>query len=193
MTEEGKHGLFDTLYMAWRAYGGMKAVWESPFFWLSVFLLAVTAHFWLTQPWWEQVLSVMPNVLGFTLGGFAIFLGFGDTQFRELISGQDEGVETPSPYAEVSATFLHFVLVQLCSILMAISVKATNFVPPEWLQRASDVLISVKFIADGLGYWLFLYGLCITAAAAIAIFRVSSWYDDLQSINRLNDDNKENK
>ncbi|UJB30299.1 hypothetical protein [Chromobacterium sp. Beijing] len=186
MADQNEHGLKAVLQDYWKAYGGLKAVTHSPYFWLSVVLLVLTAHFWLTSPWWEQVLSVMPNVLGFTLGGFAIFLGFGDERFKELISGQEEGEDGPSPYMEVSATFLHFVLIQLTTLLMAIVVKATSFDPPGHWKICLAPLATLRFMADMLGYWLFLYGLCITAAAAIAIFRVSSWYDALQSVNRQN-------
>lgn len=184
MTDENEHGLKAVLREYWVAYGGARAIIHSPYFWLSVALLVITAHFWLTDKWWEQVLSVMPNVLGFTLGGFAIFLGFGDEHFKELISGQDDGENSPSPYMEVSATFLHFVLIQLSTLLMAIVVKATSFDPPANLKEFLAPLASLRFLGDMIGYWLFLYGLCITAAAAIAIFRVSSWYDALQTHKR---------
>ncbi|WP_199052937.1 hypothetical protein [Aquitalea sp. ASV15] len=188
MTDENEHGLKAVLREYWKAYGGIRAIIRSPYFWLSIALLVITTHFWLKEQWWEQVLSVMPNVLGFTLGGFAIFLGFGDERFKELISGQDEGEEGPSPYMEVSATFLHFVLIQLATLLMAIVVKATSFDPPKQWKEFLEPLVSLRAVSDMLGYWLFLYGLCITAAAAIAIFRVSSWFDALQTHSRRHQD-----
>lgn len=189
---EQQHGVRDILKTYWNAYGGSKAVFRSPFFWISIALLVLTTHYWLTKEWWDQVLSVMPNVLGFTLGGFAIFLGFGDEEFRKLISGQEPEEDGPSPYVEVSSTFLHFVFVQLVTLLMAISVKATRFDLTEidflagkiWINDLAEILVSARVIADMFGYWLFLYGLCITAAAALAIFRVSFWYDSLQTANR---------
>ena len=184
MTDQDTHSLKAVLRQYWKAYGGLRAIFLSPFFGLSIVLLIITSHFWITQQWWEQVLSVMPNVLGFTLGGFAIFLGFGDEKFRELISGQAEGEDGASPYMEVSATFLHFVLIQLITLLAAIVVKSISFDPPDSLKGALASVGCLRLIADMFGYWIFLYGLCITAASAIAIFRVSFWYDSLQSEKR---------
>lgn len=177
-----------TLSLYWQAYGGWKAVVGSPFFWLSIALMVLTCRFWLYGEWWDQVLSVMPNMLGFTLGGFAVFLGFGDEKFKAVISGQDHhDPADSSPYMEVSATFLHFVLVQLIAILFAVVAKATDFTLPGYWAGLSQWLAQYRFIADALGYWLFLYGLCIVAATAIAIFRVAFWYDSYQTVMRNQD------
>lgn len=194
MADQDENSLRETLKQYWRMYGGTRGIVRSPYFWVSVVLLVLTSHFWLTGQWWEQVISVMPNVLGFTLGGFAIFLGFGDENFKQIISGLDENdVEPgPSPYMEVSATFLHFVLVQLGAILTAIVVKATSFTPSGWLASIATYIAPARFIADLVGYWLFLYGLCITAAAAIAIFRVSHWYDIFQTMSKQGKDASQN-
>ncbi|AYR22309.1 hypothetical protein [Herbaspirillum rubrisubalbicans] len=183
-SEQDEHNLKAVLSTYWHAYGGWRAIIFSPFFWISIILAIISTHFWLTQPWWDQVLSVMPNVLGFTLGGFAIFLGFGDEKFRELISGQDEGDNSASAYMEVSATFLHFVLIQLFALLAAIIAKAVSFDTPDCLKSILGMLTWLRAPADFLGYWLFLYGLCIIAASALAIFRVSFWYDVFQTHNR---------
>lgn len=183
-----EHGLRATLSLYWRAYGGWKAVVGSPFCWLSIALMALTCRFWLYQEWWDQVLSVMPNMLGFTLGGFAVFLGFGDEKFKNIISGQDpDHPAAPSPYMEISATFLHFVLVQLIALLLAVGAKATDFTLPGHWAELSRWLAQYRFIANALGYWFFLYGLCIVAATAIAIFRVAFWYDSYQTVMRDHD------
>lgn len=185
-SQSADHGLRSLLVVYWRSYGGALAVLRSPFFWVSVALAIVSFHYWLTDLWWDQVLSVLPNLLGFTLGGFAIFLAFGDERFLELISGQDPGDEDDvSPYLQVSATFLHFVLVQAASLMVALIAKATWFVLPGDLACVSAFLYQVRPIGDLLGYWLFLYGLCSAAAAALAIFRVAYWFDRFKTTSRL--------
>ena len=178
------HGLRAILSVYWLAYGGWRAVFASPFFGLSVVLLLLTARYWYADTWWEQTLSVMPNLLGFTLGGFAVFLGFGDEKFKSLIAGEDGG--TPgesSPYMEVCSAFLHFVLIQVLSLIAAVIAKATNFYPGDCLAW----LVEVRWIGYLLGYWFFLYGSCLAAAAAIAIFRVAFWFDQYQTANKDDD------
>lgn len=184
-TPEDDHGLMAIVGQYWLSYGGWPAFWRSPFFWLSVGLLLLTSHFWVSEKWWEQVISVMPSMLGFTLGGFAVFLGFGDEKFKAIISGQEpEDGGKPSPYMEVSATFFHFVIVQLAALLLAIVASSLNFTLDIQCEAIAKALTVFRFIGGMVGYWVYLYGLCITAAAALAIFRVAFWYDTYQTRNR---------
>lgn len=182
------HGLFAILKVYWRAYGGWLAVVCSPFFLLSLGLLLLTASFWTTGAWWDQVISVMPNLLGFTLGGFAVFLGFGDEKFKRLIAGEDESAPgAPSPYMEVCAAFLHFVLVQVVALLVAIVSNASILGALAVLFLPSELVEPCRWLWNLLGYWLYLYGLCLAAAAAVAIFRVAFWFDSFQSSSRGDD------
>jgi len=181
------HSLCAILRLYWRAYRGMRGVAKSPFLWMSLVLVAASAHFWLVEKWWEQVLSILPNLLGFTLGGFAIFLGFGDDKFKSIISGSKAGDITPSPYLQVCAAFLHFVLIQTCGIVVALLAQATDFPLTGVLAGVGDFLNSAKWIAGLLGYWLFLYGLCLAAAAALAVFRVAYWFDTFKQLTAEDD------
>lgn len=76
-----------TFQSYWKIYGGWRSVLGSPYLVVSIALTTVLAPLWLRPNWWGTVLGVMPNVLGFSLGGFAIFLAFGDDDFRHLIGG----------------------------------------------------------------------------------------------------------
>lgn len=167
----------------WAVYGGRSAVLRSPFFHVSFVLLLLTANTWLYTKWWEDVASVVPNLLGFTLGGFAIFLGFGDEKFKSEIAGNDPFEESDdSPYLVVSSTFLHFVFVQMIALLWALAAKGLHFDLP-----VPEIAYPVKIIGlfgSAVGYWLFLYGICLAAAAGLAIFRVAGWYDRFQTVER---------
>src|SRR5699024_306750 len=103
----------------WSAYGGIKALLLSPYFHAAVILTAVTAPTWMHPSWWELPIRVMPSVLGFSLGGYAIWLAIGDRRFRELIAGEGRGEKT-SPFMMVNAAFVHFIILQFLSILYAI-------------------------------------------------------------------------
>ena len=163
----------------WRAYGGFKALFTSGYFYISLVITILLFPHWLNGEWWKIVLSVMPNVLGFSLGGYAMLLAIGDDKFRNLISGpEDDG--NPSPYMEVNSAFVHFILLQILSIFMALFADAYNFSLPAGciLVREYYEYLSV-FLKLGafLGYFVFIYALSSALCATFAILRVSSWYD----------------
>lgn len=162
----------------WRAYGGMRALITSPYFHLSVVLIALTFGTWSQPQWWEQVISVLPNVLGFTLGGFAIFLGFGDEKFRAILAEKDpeDGPDEPSLYVALCATFLHFIVLQVIALLYAIVAKGLWFVVP-WPEPVRAMLPIANMVGGAVGYFLFIYALTSALAAAVYIFRVSTWFE----------------
>src|SRR5437879_3044809 len=88
----------------WRAYGGLRALLRSPYFHGALLLTALLSPAWTSGAWWSNVLQVLPNIVGFSIGGYAIWLGFGDEKFKQLISFREKESEI-SPYMEVSATF----------------------------------------------------------------------------------------
>jgi hypothetical protein len=171
--------LFDALRFYWRSYGGLKAILGSPFFHASLLLTAVTFRLWMPgQPWYDMVIGVMPNLLGFTIGGFAIFLAFGDEKFRALIAGSDNG--TTSPFLNLCVTFLHFVLIQMATLIVAICGKALAFDLPDYLGGAPVSYWFGTFFG-AIGFGLFLYSITLGAAAGMAIFRAARYFDAFQS------------
>jgi hypothetical protein len=175
------------LLMAWRITGGWSAAWRSGDFRVSIIVTLLCFKFWSDDLWWDQVISVLPNLLGFTLGGFAIFLGFGSESFKTMLSDDDE---MRSPYISVSASFLVFVLFQVMALLYAFVAKATHFnlaaaalkakmdLPPVVIH-VDNWLITLEPYASGLGYFLFVYSLIFTLRASMRIFRLSRWYHSL--------------
>lgn len=179
-------GVFTILRRYWHEYGGWRALIYSPYFHVAVLLTFLLAHYWQNEPWWDVALSVLPNIIGFALGGYAIWLGFGDEEFRHRISERpaDGGA---SPYMQVSAAFAHFVIVQLLALIGALIAKANSFdlTNCQWLGQ---VLVAnnlpLTFIEEriapwfwGLGFMLFVYGLMTAIAATLAVFRVAYWFE----------------
>ncbi len=182
-TRKAYRGICEVLGRYWTIYGGLGALLRSPYFHLSLLLTAVTADSWLHEKWWSTAISVLPNLLGFTLGGFAIFLGFGDEKFKAVIAGTDpEESEGFSPYLSVSATFLHFVVVQVTALLWALVGSALYFELPD--PRLAFVGRVLGVLGGAIGYWLLLYSICVGAAAGISVFRVAGWYDAFQTRGR---------
>ena len=168
----------------WKVYGGLPAIGRSPYLHFSLILLFITSHFWLTKEWWSQVIGIIPSLLGFTVGGFAILVGVGDDDFKSLISGRiSSRPEKESPYLNVAAAFAHFSIIQFLSLLSALIASATFITKDDNFIISIPSTLSVFFglIGSAVGYWLFLYGLTLTIATVLAIFRVASWFDEQQT------------
>lgn len=105
------------LRFVWGSSGGLKAMLRSFDFYLALVVWLLATPMWISAKWQDQVISVLPNLLGFTLGGFAIFLGFGSDDFKRAIARSDE---SSSPYLSVSAAFMLFISVQLAALMSAI-------------------------------------------------------------------------
>ncbi len=172
-------GTLNIFVKYWQAYGGAKALIKSPYLHLAFLLLLITSHFWLTDKWWEQSISILPNLLGFSLGGFAMFLGFGDEKFRAILAESDGNNET-SPYESLCASFVHFIVVQFLALTIALIAKSLDFwMPMPELMR--QMLIWCEFFFSGLGYLLFFYSITSMLAATMAVFRTCFWYAKFQN------------
>lgn len=161
-TDAGQlRSILDDIKHYWSAYGGSGCFIKSPYLWIAFFssLLVMTCakECW---SWPSLAVSVLPNMLGFTLGGYAVMLGFGDKKFQNCIKGPEDTGQT-SPYLFMSASLLHFILFQILSLLVSIFCQA----------------IDVNIIVSFLGCWLFLYSIFLAIAASFSIFFFSRMYD----------------
>lgn len=167
----------------WRGYGGLKALFSSYYFWASFFITALLYPLWSNALWWDDVLSIMPNLLGFSLGGYAMWMAIGDDNFRKLISGEDEDGH-PSPYMEVNSAFVHFIVLQISSIFLSLIAKAYYFKLNEdnsFLILLGDSFTYLVLAGYGFSYFIFIYALSSALAATFSLLRVSSWYDKDQT------------
>lgn len=161
----------------WRAYGGRQALLRSPYLRVALVVLVLTVPFWARGEWWEQVIAVIPSLLGFTLGGFAMFLGFGDEKFRALLAEPDEDdPDAPSLFVGLCATFVHFILVQGLALGFAVVAKAWAFTVA-WPTPLDIVVACLSFLGSAIGYGLFLYAVASMMAATMYVFRVATWYE----------------
>lgn len=191
-------GTRDIFKLYWTAYGGLWAMLRSPYLHLAALVLALTWNTWWAPQcaangdcvgWWDQNISVLPNLLGFTLGGFAIFIGFGDEKFRGLLADPDpvqpdqpvEANALPNLYIGLCASFVHFILVQSIALLYAVVAKSWWFYAP-FMDPVRDWLPAMNAIAGGIGYGLFLYALTCVLAATMHVFRIAKMYARFRSV-----------
>ena len=81
-------GVFKSFFLYWRGYGGIIALLSSLYVWLSLVITLIIAinncdqqNLW---EWYENVINIIPSILGFALGGYAILVGFGDEKFLSI-------------------------------------------------------------------------------------------------------------
>lgn len=177
-------GLKEIASRYWSAYGGRRALVRSPYLHLALLVLLISSHYWATSSWWEQPLSIIPNLLGFSLGGLAMLLSFGNAEFQKFISEKDEASQSdPTAFIEVSASFVHFMLLQLASLLVATIFSALDFylLWPECIRPAVNF---GTIVLSGIGYLLFLYSITAMIAAVFAVFRMTSWFEMFQNASK---------
>lgn len=174
MAKRRPFGNLGLLRFVWRNTRGVKGICYGPEFWLAVLTWILASPFWLFQPWWDQVINVLPTILGFTVSGFAIFLGFGSDEFKRFLV-RGENVDD-NAYISVGAAFVVFVTVQLIAVLFALVVKGYQFQAPKLLMPYRTWIEIGNYVAGGIGYFLFLYSLVLALRASLRIFRLSRWY-----------------
>lgn len=111
----------------WMLYGLFRAIIRSSYFWMALFINIIMYPSWIKLEWWEMPRTILPSMLGFTLGGYAILLAFGDERFRSILTGS-QGDGKPSPFLIVNATFVHFIFVQIVAIIFSIILDAETII-----------------------------------------------------------------
>lgn len=132
-------------------------------------------------------MSILPNLLGFTLGGYAILIAFGGADFQKFIvslADDDEDERSRNAFMDLSATFCVFVALQVSALLLAVIFKAEpgslirSLIPSSWLagECLATAATAVRVALWGFSYWVFIYALSSGGAAVLAVFRVSRWF-----------------
>ncbi|WP_439831143.1 hypothetical protein [Aeromonas caviae] len=189
MAEKGKKGQYTGVMRLfaryWLAYGGFKSVLGSPYMHASLFITLISSGIWLKYDWVDIPISVLPNIIGFSLGGYAIWLALGDDKFRASISGKTkDGGE--SPFIMVNATFVHFIVLQILALIAALIGKSQPiYNSPLFMQKffldlapyLYDVSQVISTTSSFIGYFLFIYAIFSALAATMAIFRIAGWLE----------------
>lgn len=111
-----------SFHLYWVTYGGWSALFCSLYLWISIILASIACYANYDIPkkwaWAEAATSIVPSILGFSLGGYAMLVGFGDEKFLNALRCKDDEDEF-SPYMKVNASFLHFIFIQFLCIIFA--------------------------------------------------------------------------
>lgn len=141
----------------WRSYGGWRAISRSPAVLLSVVVTFICIPYWKDGAWPDTTTSVVPNLLGFTLGSMAVVLAFPSTRLFQLFA---EDGRPDSYYLDLASKFVHFILVQVLAILIAFIGKAF-----------------CNVILGFIGFFMLTYSVSCAAMTAFALFGVAQIYN----------------
>jgi hypothetical protein len=166
----------------WKAYGGLSAVVTSPYVHLSIVITAISRAWMSDLAWVDDCIAVVPSILGFSLGAFAIFLAFSDGGFLKIMTSRlGEATEQNSLYMQISGMFAHFMLAQTVAITLALIGRSFGVSEP-----ACNCMV---LIFSGIGYAAFIYSLLTVVASAFTLLRFASLYQKYQRLPRPSDNN----
>jgi hypothetical protein len=161
-----------------RAYGGWSAIFRSPLFLVAVGVTAMGYGNWVgSDKWAATSQSLIPNLLGFSLGTYAILFSLMTGRLKRALKAvkNDHGV---SFLDEINATFFHFILVQVSALLWAFLYQGTALydlvqaIQPRWALIASAFAV-MEAIGGGIGFVLLIYSITLIVGAALAVYRLA--------------------
>lgn len=171
--------VLNLLEVYYSAYGGARQMVRSPYAHVAILLTMATASLWTRPGWWDLPLSILPNLIGFTLSGYAVVMTISDQKLRSAMIGPIPN--RPTAFMATNATFFHFLLLQILAILLALIAKSR---PLSYFFGSSKFEIGpfnarfvIAWVGWVIGYCVFVYALTSALAAAAAIFRVGRWLE----------------
>lgn len=165
-------------------YGGFYAVFTSIYFWSAFIFNIFMINSWTSLCWIQNVKSIIPSIVGFSLGAYAILVGFGTDHFQKFISLKDQVKKETlkdkkeifkianTMYIHINTTFIHYILVQMLSLLLAVLCDSI------FSTKMNFIEILVSFI----GNLMFIYSLTLSVAAVFVIFDVANLYQEFNNI-----------
>lgn len=145
----------------WKPYGGFLSIKESVYSKWALLITLLVIIFGNTDKWYEKTLNILPDLLGFSIGTFAILLALGDTFFWKCLIKESE--ENISEYSVINSTFVHFIFIQILAVIYALF---------------CEFLTINNLIMNLIGIFLLVYAILLALAATFAILKVSKWYED---------------
>jgi len=104
----------------WHLYGGWRAVYQSPYLHLALVITAICSPVWLDNKngapiWAGAAVNILPNLMGFSIAGMAIFLAFSNPNTMRAVT---EDGEPESYFVATTANFFHFILIQTIALML---------------------------------------------------------------------------
>ncbi len=187
-------GPADLIGRYWKACGGWHDLIRSAYLHVSFIFAGLTSSVLADLKWADIVLQVIPNLVGFSLAGYSVLLGFGDEKFKKILADttirkKDEEFGH-SAFIGFNAAFISFIAFQIIAMAMAIMAKSSPFVfigrmtglhVGNWIPAILPWYGPITKICWFMCWWVFIYALSLALAATLSIFRLAGLYDKLLS------------
>lgn len=147
------------LYKAyWSLYGGWSGLFCSPHLHVSIALALVC---WFTSGGTKNLVtnaqSILPNLLGFTIGAMAIVLAVASSSVFTFLSQKGNPA---SFFMKMTANFVHYITVQVVCLTLAIVFAGTE-------SNVAGFVVGV----------LMFYAILVSAAVGIQLFQMARIYN----------------
>lgn len=175
--KESHKGNLSTLL---RIYWENKPIWKSYFFWAAfISSIIIQTIIFLTSESYlpsiefvcNQMLSIMPNILGFNLGGYVLLIGLNSQNILDEITEPNPEANPPERYSlfqKQSSVFAYSILIQACTILIGYVFKGIIHL------GVSPVSNSIADIVNFIGFWIInfvsIYAVLLIAQIVLNIF-----------------------
>jgi hypothetical protein len=170
-------GMWQSLSRYWSDYGGWRDFLSSPLMHFSALVSLASYSFWLKEDWTDLPLSLLPNLLGFSLGAYALIFSLANERLLAALNAPTPD-GSPTLLRMINATFLHFILVQTAAVIFALANKSTLLIDltallplDDWQHSTVELLL--HGLAAAFGYWLTVYAVTLLVGAAIAAYRLA--------------------
>ena len=162
-----------------KLYGGWRTLFRSPYLWLSFAISVLSLPLIVFGTWYDLPMSTNPSLIGFSLAGYICILTLGGLDFTTALCEEGEQDE----FLSLSATFTHYNLLLIVSLLLAILAKAT-YVNADLVQKSTwltslysgnigMVLSACTIVLHTLCYWGYIYALVLIVPTIGSVFRMS--------------------
>lgn len=170
MAETNSSNLLGNLGSVYATLGGPRAVVASSYFLLSLLFTVAGARSILsggdTDSWSATIVTIFPSLAGFSIAAFALLFALLDTQTKELLSKPSARFGNKSPLLIVVSTLTHALIVQISSIVYAVTYSLKPF--PDWMGIANFI----NSVASFVGLWCLGYGILLMLAVILTIFKM---------------------
>lgn len=160
-----------------RHYGGWRAVFCSPFFAFSIFCSFVSYGNWGNVKWVELTYQVIPNMLGFSLGTYALLFSLMGNSVKNALKSIRNN-NNVLYIDELNATFLHFIFMQILAFFWAYlySQSVISDVNGFLLHRFRcvwDFMPFLRVLGSAIGIAILTYAISLSVASSLAVYRIA--------------------
>lgn len=149
----------------------------SPLGVIAIIISVVSYKSWLRPDWPSLTISIIPNLLGFSLGTYARLFSLISPRVR-LALRSVKNSRSISYFDEMNATFLHFIFVQVGAMCWAVLYSQSLFYDASLLIAKimpSKYNLFPWLAATGgfFGFLLLLYSILLVIGSSLTVYRIA--------------------